>query len=462
MNDVELLRRYHETGSQEAFRELVDRHLGMVYSIAFRKVRNADWADEVAHAVFIALARKASSLSDRTVLVGWLYRATRYAAAKLLRDEQRRARHEKEAATANLNNRPSEQDPPVSLEELGPLVLEALEALGPRDRSAILMRFIENRTFAEVAAAMGTTEAAAKMRTGRAMEKLRKHLGKRASNVTLAMLTAGLGASLLVATPSGLAASISAAALGQAAATASAVSLAGYLAGSFAWAKLKIAAAIVGFVIAGGAVAVLIGLRGRHMPDLRASPDDIAGRNGWIVVGRNVWPEIHQGRRAVHFDAQRGPGIAWREGYVFSEGAIDADIAAFTGHIGLAFWVKDSKHYSTVYFRPQNRPGDPVRGAHGVQYAALPDYGWERLRREKPGIYENSASLPEPDSGIWFHVRLEITRTQVRAYVNNSKEPCLVVNDVLTTDTSGSVGFFMGDNSLAIISNIKVEPARRK
>ena len=59
MNDLELLRRYCETASEDAFRQLVDRHLGMVYAVALRQVRNPDWADEVAHAVFIALARKA-------------------------------------------------------------------------------------------------------------------------------------------------------------------------------------------------------------------------------------------------------------------------------------------------------------------------------------------------------------------------------------------------------------------
>src|SRR5947208_2033447 len=104
MNDLELLRSYRETGSEEAFRELVHRHLGMVYSVALRQVRNADWADEVAHAVFIALARKAGSLSDGTILAGWLYRATRFAAGKLLRDEERRTRHEQEAAVAHLND----------------------------------------------------------------------------------------------------------------------------------------------------------------------------------------------------------------------------------------------------------------------------------------------------------------------------------------------------------------------
>jgi hypothetical protein len=96
-----------------------------------------------------------------------------------------------------------------------------------------------------------------------------------------------------------------------------------------------------------------------------------------------------------------------------------------------------------------------------VQYVALPEYGWERLRREKEGMYENSASLPPPDSGEWFHVRLEVRRTQVRAFINNSATPSLVINDVLTTNTTGSVGFFMGDESPAIISNLKARPARK-
>src|SRR5438093_4972330 len=184
MNDLELLRSYRETGSEEACRELVDRHLGMVYSVALRQVRNTDWADEVAHAVFIALARKAGSLSERTVLAGWLYRATRFATGKLLRDEERRARHEKEAALAHLTDCSAEEDS-TSWMELSPLVFETLDILGRKDRDAILIRFIENRSFAEVAVAMGTSEAAAKMRTGRSLEKLRQLTYKRGSSLTL-------------------------------------------------------------------------------------------------------------------------------------------------------------------------------------------------------------------------------------------------------------------------------------
>ena len=126
-------------------------------------------------------------------------------------------------------------------------------------------------------------------------------------------------------------------------------------------------------MIASSAIVTIISVRSGETGELRAAPEDIAQRKGWIVLGRNVWPALHQGRQAVSFDAQPGPGLVWRDGFAFSEGVIEADIAAFAGHIGLAFWVQDSQHYSAVYFRPQNRPQDPVNGARGVQYVALPD-----------------------------------------------------------------------------------------
>src|SRR5437773_5184916 len=138
MNDLELRRSYRETGSEEACRELVDRHLGMVCAVALRQVRNPGSADEVAHAVFIALARKVESLSERTVLAGWLYRATRFAAGKLLRDEERRVRHEKEAAMAQLTDCSAEGGI-ASRTELTPLVFDALDALSRNSWNAILM-----------------------------------------------------------------------------------------------------------------------------------------------------------------------------------------------------------------------------------------------------------------------------------------------------------------------------------
>ena len=91
MKDSELLARYAEEGSEMAFTELVRRHVDLVHSAALRQVGgNAALAQDVTQTVFIDLARKARTLSSRTVLTGWLYTSTRFAAAKQVRSEQRR------------------------------------------------------------------------------------------------------------------------------------------------------------------------------------------------------------------------------------------------------------------------------------------------------------------------------------------------------------------------------------
>src|SRR5688500_14257630 len=98
MNDFELLRCYADERSDAAFAELVKRYIDFVYSAAFRQVgSDAHLAEDVTQSVFVDLPRKARSLSERTVLSGWLYTSTRYAAAKAVRGEQRRRAREQES-----------------------------------------------------------------------------------------------------------------------------------------------------------------------------------------------------------------------------------------------------------------------------------------------------------------------------------------------------------------------------
>lgn len=168
MKDEELLKAYVGEGSQDAFTALVQRHLGWVYATALRLLHEPAAAQDVTQQAFCALAQKAATLRDPRHVAAWLHRTARQLSALHCRTEQRRSRREQAVA---MNLTAAENDP--RWEALEPLLDQALEVLGDSDRTALLLRFFEGRPMAEVGAALGITEAAAKMRIGRALEKLR-------------------------------------------------------------------------------------------------------------------------------------------------------------------------------------------------------------------------------------------------------------------------------------------------
>src|SRR6188768_785292 len=98
ISDGDLLQRYLRDHSEAAFEELVQRHIGLVYSSALRQVDNdTHRAQDVTQTVFTDLARKAAKLSRHPSLTGWLYTSTRFAAATVIRTELRRSIREQEA-----------------------------------------------------------------------------------------------------------------------------------------------------------------------------------------------------------------------------------------------------------------------------------------------------------------------------------------------------------------------------
>jgi|GEM_PF-1482166 len=225
-DDGELLRRYVEQNSEQAFAELVNRHLGLVYYAALRQTGgNAHCAQDVAQTVFVDLARKAKSLRNRPVLAGWLYTSTRYAASKLVRSEQRRQAREEDAQLIDEISANSSSSGDGN--QLRTFIDDALYALSERDREAVLLRFFEGKAFAEVGAKLSVSEDAARVRVDRALDKLRTSLSRRGLTSTSVALAALLVNEARASAPPGLAVKITGTALAGAAATAGGVAAAG-------------------------------------------------------------------------------------------------------------------------------------------------------------------------------------------------------------------------------------------
>ncbi|HZO86087.1 MAG TPA: sigma-70 family RNA polymerase sigma factor [Verrucomicrobiae bacterium] len=241
MNDSELLKEFVERDNQSAFRTVMERHLPLVYGTARRTLANSALAEDVTQTVFLLLARKARADMK---LAGWLYNTTRFVAARALRSELRRARREQEAASMN--------DPDPTWQNVVPKLDDALASLSETDRSAILFRFFEQQGLREVGEALGVSEEAAKKRVARALDKLRRILGRRGIDVSAGALVAGLTyeASAL---PAGLAGNLTAATLAKIASAETTGLLVEVLA-ALRWAKIK----LFGTAAAGIAIIALL------------------------------------------------------------------------------------------------------------------------------------------------------------------------------------------------------------
>ncbi len=177
MQDEELLRLYASDGSETAFSALVERYLSLVYGAALRQTRAPALAQDVTQAVFIILARKARGLSPKVCLPGWLYRVTRFAAAKAVRAEVRRRQREKVAAEMQQIMQAPEPDP--AWEQIAPTLDEAMGRLRQSECNALLLRYFQNKSLKEVGDALGLSENTAQKRISRSILKLRGYLSRR-------------------------------------------------------------------------------------------------------------------------------------------------------------------------------------------------------------------------------------------------------------------------------------------
>jgi RNA polymerase sigma factor (sigma-70 family) len=265
MHDQELIQAFAERHSDAAFAELVNRYAGFVYASALRQVRQSDLAADVTQAVFLLLARKAPALRREVILSGWLFRTTRFLAARARRGEQRRQHREQEAAVMSLENQSAEPEETIGA-KIGPHLDEALAALSESDRRAVLLRYFENHRMREVGERLGLGEEAAKKRVTRAVDKMRTFLETRGVTLSSVALGTALFDFHSHAVPAGLTSKICAA-IGTGA-TATSATVAELVAGGlrdWLWSRtrsvLPWAAGLAAFVIG---TAVLFS---KHEPD---------------------------------------------------------------------------------------------------------------------------------------------------------------------------------------------------
>jgi hypothetical protein len=177
----------------------------------------------------------------------------------------------------------------------------------------------------------------------------------------------------------------------------------------------------------------------------------------------------YKGRKCVRItvEGEDHEALTLLPGTDFQDGVIEADIALkpttppgvrFPGFVGIAFRARtDASHYELFYLRPGNSDApDQAQRNHSVQYVSEPGFGWYRLRREWPSIYESYAELTME---TWTKVRIEVSGRAAKLYLNGSSRPSLVVDGLKGEDLHGAIGLWSYTNEEAYFSNVRITPA---
>jgi hypothetical protein len=176
-------------------------------------------------------------------------------------------------------------------------------------------------------------------------------------------------------------------------------------------------------------------------------------------------PVTYKGQKALQLVAAAGnDAVALLKDLEFKDGTIEVDLAGLPGpgasntargFIGVAF--RSAPHaaaFDCFYLRPTNgRADDQLRRNHSAQYVSEPEYGWERLRTQAPGVYESYVDL---ETGAWTHVKIEVGGVHARLFVNGATQPTLIVNDLKRGGTSGAIGLWVGPGTEACFRNLQV------
>lgn len=401
--DLDLLERFAKSGNEQAFAELVQRHIHWVSSMAGRLVHDRSLADDVAQSVFILLARRAKSLHSQTILATWLFTVTRYCAKSALRNEMCRRKHETSAATMTHQ---INQQPDVEWQHLAPMLDGLVNRLRTGDREALLLRFYEQKSFPEIGVELAISEEAARKRVNRAVEKLRDLFARKGIAVGAGALVATLAVNTAQPASAALTAGVTGAGVAAAKGGAAGGSIAQIIerSASMLWWStaikpmailIAITAAAAGGMYVRNSPRAAVSVSSAIQPVLAPVQSPVLARSGRVidpngnpVTNARVMLVVNEPRRLI--DANRitqtqqtdaaGQFLIWESEKV----SILVSVPGFgiTG-AALPFYLSRPREIrlrepASLFLRLVDAMGEPVAGARVIPKRILDDHGaWD-------------------------------------------------------------------------------------
>lgn len=174
LSDGALLQRFVANKEEAAFTALVSRYAPVVLGVCQRVLGDFHAAQDASQATFIILARKAGMLDRTSPLGGWLYKVAYHLA---LRSRGVAARQRLgERAAADETPAAAHDVADVEQQEVNQILREELQGLPEKYRAPLALVYIDGRSHADAAQAIGLPRGSMAKRVGEGLDRLRERL----------------------------------------------------------------------------------------------------------------------------------------------------------------------------------------------------------------------------------------------------------------------------------------------
>ncbi|WP_420601203.1 RNA polymerase sigma factor [Flagellimonas sp.] len=172
-------------GDVNAFAQLVEKYKHMVYTVAFRMVKQHEDAEEIAQDVFLSAHKNLKKFKRKSKFSTWLYRIVYNKSLDYLKVNRKITVTTLDSLDLNTVMIENDIIKGIELNERGIAVKEALRELSPQDNALMVFFYFEELSLKEISKITGIKENAIKVRLYRSRQRLAEVLSKKLTPETI-------------------------------------------------------------------------------------------------------------------------------------------------------------------------------------------------------------------------------------------------------------------------------------
>ena len=169
--DEELMSLY-QNGSETAFQSLYERHSGKVYGFLKKRILSDEKVNDIFQEVFLKIHRSKHLYKKSFPVLPWFFTITKTVMIDELRKDKRKVSISDLVSEQDIQAIPAQSS--KSLTDSQEHIIQFIETLPESQKVAMRLRYTEEKTFAEIAVVLSTTDTNARKLVSRGLQRIKE------------------------------------------------------------------------------------------------------------------------------------------------------------------------------------------------------------------------------------------------------------------------------------------------